>query len=357
MNKFARLRVACVQLNPRIGEVEANIRKVHTILVNVPKVDLVVLPELAITGYNFPNRRAIEPYLENLALENGPSIKLAKEISNKYKCFTLIGYPEISNSTIYNSAVLVGPNGSILHNYRKTFLYETDEVWGASENPEKGFSSLKLVLDKEYYLDKQANKTYPTVTTNIGICMDVNPYQFKAPFNAFEFSGSAFHQRAKLLLFPMAWLSPQSPSTKEDLTKSEKLNKGKIFNERYFSTEHKPTVNDNNVAPKLESNTLFVPTTPEGSTVNYWLLRFFPFMKHPNSYQSKYYETATLIACNRVGVEDDILYTGSSSIIQFSGTSSSAPQIDSANPSVNVLGSLGQGDEGVLVRDIDIEFD
>ena len=87
-----KLKIACVQINPKIGHVESNIKKIQQILGKLHGVDLVMLPEFAITGYNFPDRKAIEPYLEFTT--SGRSTQLAKEILTKFECFTMIGYPE-----------------------------------------------------------------------------------------------------------------------------------------------------------------------------------------------------------------------------------------------------------------------
>lgn len=350
-----RVKIANVQVNPVIGQLENNIKKVKNLLKDVNQVDFVILPELAITGYNFASRESILPFLENAT--DGKSVSLAKEISNTYKCFTLIGYPEIFENTIYNSAVLVSPSGSILYNYRKTFLYETDKVWGCSENPEKTFKPFNLILDKEYYLNPQKNKKYSHVTTNFGICMDLNPYEFKAAFNEFELSMSCFANKAKLILCPMAWLSPFSPSIDDSLTSSEKLKKAEEF-QKYF----KNSQISSNITPSDKDNlyherpSLFDPEEPDYSTINYWILRFFPFINHINNGLEKYFNKTTLVACNRVGLESDVLYGGSSSIIQFKNVPGNI-EYNNKNPSVEIIGSLGLGTEGVLVREVDIEVD
>ncbi|CUM63795.1 uncharacterized protein PRCAT00001379001 [Priceomyces carsonii] len=350
-----KLKIACVQTNPIIGQVERNINRIRDLLANVPKVDFVVLPELAITGYNFPNREAIQPFLESSV--NGKSVKLAEEISKRYQCFTLIGYPEIFEDRIYNSAALVSPSGSLLYNYRKTFLYETDEEWGCDENPDKLFSPIELIIDKEYYIDRQPGKPYSKVVTSIGICMDLNPYKFEAPFNKFEMSLSSFLNRSKLIICPMAWLSPQSPSIDEKLLKEEKQKKAEIISDKYYR-ENKPhlnllsTQNDNAFVSEPENTIL--PKVPSFSTVHYWILRFFPFLNHPSNDLPKYYDKVTLITCNRVGIERDVMYGGSSSIIQFKNVRGTA-DLNNRNPSVQILGSLGQVEEGVLLRDIDVE--
>jgi protein N-terminal amidase len=356
-----KLKVACIQINPVIGQVEANIAKVRKLLSSVPPVDMVLLPELAITGYNFKSPSMIKPYLESQR-EGGSSINLAKEISTKFQCFTLIGYPEVYDSTIYNSTTLIAPNGKFLQNYRKTFLYEADEVWGCLENPQKGFKSFPLILDKQYYINPDSCREYNVVQTNIGICMDLNPYKFEAPFNEFEFSLSCFAQKVKLILCPMAWLSPDSPSTKSELTRDEKVAQSKPF-AKFFNNENPATINSDpttkNPVYELTSqdstnDQQFIPQIPSVSTVNYWILRFFPFLGHKNSIPNKYYKKVHVVACNRVGQEDDVIYGGSSLIIEFNDNGGNH-EIDVWNPSVKVLGSMGTGDEGVLVREIDVE--
>ncbi|KAK6461744.1 carbon-nitrogen hydrolase [Scheffersomyces coipomensis] len=327
-----KLKVACLQYNPRIGQIESNIVKVKQLLSKAIKrdhldeksIDMIVLPELAITGYNFKNKQEIESSLNNLDALSGQSIKFGQELSQLYQCFIVMGYPELKNQKIYNSCLLISPQGSILHNYRKSFLYETDEVWGCNENPERGFKSLDIILDREYYLQRDTTKIYPKVRVNFGICMDLNPYKFEAPFNAFEFSLSCYQQLSKLIICPMAWLSPQSPSiTKET---------GGL---------------------KIEND-----SEPDTSTVNYWILRFFPFLNHKNSILPKNFEKVNVICCNRVGLEDDVLYGGSTSIFEFNGNDGliSNAEIDDKNPSVKVLGSLGKNNEEVLIKDIEVEI-
>ena len=390
-NRIMKFKVACIQYNPVIGQVEANVKKVWKLLhmSRRDEFDLVMLPELAMTGYNFSSPRHVEPYLESIE-EGGTSIDLAREISRKYKCFTVMGYPERAKNpllgvaspkpTIYNSAVLVGPHGEVLQNYRKTFLYETDEVWGCSENPKKGFPAFDLVLDKEYYLKNTPSKTYKSIKTSMGICMDLNPYKFEAPFNDFEFSMSCYEQGVKLMLCPMAWLSPESPSIKEEVTEVKKREVAKeleknlgtelVVNEVNHSTENTTNMtkenvttaqekitnttkenNDNDATPTEET---FRSEESSFSTINYWILRFFPFLSHPYSFQPKNFNSATVITCNRTGVESTVVYTGSSSIFQFHNGPEHT-STDSTNPNVEVIGSLGQGEEGILLREIDIE--
>lgn len=325
-----KLRVACVQLNARLGKVDLNIAKVKHLLSKVKKdIDLILLPEFAVTGYNFSGRDEIEPYLAKAG--SGPSATLAQDLSKQYNCTTVIGYPERFEDKIYNSAMVIDDQGSLVHNYRKTHLYDTDEAFGCSENPDKSFSPVALKLGK--------GEQKSSILTSIGICMDLNPYKFKAPFYEYEFASSCFVNNSSLILVPTAWLSENSPSINEELSKEEKLKRGQVLEKQI---EDQP---DYPIQDADKPNTL---------TVNYWILRFFPFLSHLRNYFPRKKSRTTVVVCNRVGVEKDTMYTGSSSIYQFDPSQPDSDHIDQQNGSVQVLGSLGQATEGVLYREIEL---
>jgi protein N-terminal amidase len=269
-------------------------------------------------------------------------LKWGEEISKKYECYTVMGYPEwcSSEEQIYNSAVVFNKSGKAVHNYRKSFLYETDEVWGCAEGP--GFKTFELM---------------DGVKACLGICMDLNPYKFKAPFNDFEFSGHCYRKHANLVICPMNWLHGQSPSIQESLDKDEKLDLAQKFQSELDRVKGEYVVNAEgspirDFEEKLDYNDLH---TPDYHNLNYWLLRFFPFMNHlrkPFQFNGK----ITVVYCNRSGLEDKILYGGTSSIVQFNGSKgiSGYQSIDLTNKSVDALGALGKGDEGILIREVDV---
>lgn len=142
-------------------------------------IDLLVLPEMALSGYMFTSPTSILPYLE--APRIGPTSLLARNLARRLRCHVVAGYPEALPSSPsedadgagpsrtstpapnakggggeadmgklamadagpremkelegeamgvgYNSAVVVGPEGDVVGNYRKTFRFETDKNW------------------------------------------------------------------------------------------------------------------------------------------------------------------------------------------------------------------------------------
>jgi len=81
--------------------------------------ELVIFPELSLTGY------IIRDELFELAEKiPGPSTNAIGKIAKKHETYIVFGMPELSGktaATIYNTAVLVGPEGYI-GKYRKMYL-------------------------------------------------------------------------------------------------------------------------------------------------------------------------------------------------------------------------------------------
>lgn len=120
----SRMRVACVQMEPRIGQVQANVaRSIEWIdRAATAGVKLVVLPELCNTGYVFENREEALALSEEVP--NGPSCEAWMAAARRHSMFIVAGITEREDGKLYNAAVLVGPQGYI-GSYRKNHL------WGA----------------------------------------------------------------------------------------------------------------------------------------------------------------------------------------------------------------------------------
>uniref|UniRef100_A0A060T7K6 ARAD1D03806p n=1 Tax=Blastobotrys adeninivorans TaxID=409370 RepID=A0A060T7K6_BLAAD len=308
---MVKLRIAVLQLNPRIGHLGANIERAEHILSTQlanRRCDLLVLPEFALTGYKFNSAKDIDPYLE---LEGkGPSGNWASKISKRLGCHTLIGYPErdVTANKTFNSASMFGPSGDLMFTHRKAFLYDTDEQFGCSEGSHEFQSHGPLA-------------SLANLKVQVGICMDLNPYKFQAPFDAFEFSSAAKENGANLVLCPMNWLHTQSPSLEADQPE----------NERVKAAEE--------LVSKLDGDRLNI------ETVNYWALRMRPFLKPTDSEKR-----VVFVACNRCGREDDVVYAGSSSIMTFKGNTTGL-----MSEAIEFHGGLSQVQEGLMYQEVDID--
>jgi len=116
-----KFRVALAQISCKRGDKAENIRKIED---NVTKAKqqgakLVIFPELSLTGYTV--RDHIYELAETIP---GPSTSVFEKLAGKTGTYIVFGMPELSEktqATIYNAAVLVGPDG-IIGKYRKMYL-------------------------------------------------------------------------------------------------------------------------------------------------------------------------------------------------------------------------------------------
>ena len=113
------MKVGLYQNNPAFGEVKTNVADAIEALSST-SVDLVVLPELFNTGYQFIARDEVASLAEEIP--NGFTCRAMIDFARKKKIHIVFGMAERHNNRLYNSAVLVGPDGFIGH-YRKTHLF------------------------------------------------------------------------------------------------------------------------------------------------------------------------------------------------------------------------------------------
>ncbi len=122
-------------------------------------VELLVLPEMAASGYLFPGADAVRNIAEG---EDGPTVVAAAGLARHHRCHVVLGFAEAAGTSLYNSAAVLDPHGELVEVYRKRLLYDADLPWAqAGERP------------------------YPVVDTGhgrftVGICMDLNDDAFTA---------------------------------------------------------------------------------------------------------------------------------------------------------------------------------
>ncbi|KAL4916809.1 carbon-nitrogen hydrolase, partial [Aspergillus aurantiobrunneus] len=336
------MRIATLQIASKLGDVEANIKRADQLLRNAgirapgggtvvgveeARFDILVLPELALTGYNFPSLEAIKPYLEPAG--QGPSASWARETAKRLRCKVSVGYPEIEvetdhnelrKETYYNSLLVVDEEGNVLLNYRKTFLYYTDETWASEGRAELGFHQLTFPQTKSGSLRARAEgeaailppppppsgdsgKVGNEIATSFGICMDINPYRFEAPYTAYEFAHRVLDSKSQLVILSMAWLTLLS---------------------------------------REELDTL--AGQPELDTFNYWIQRFMPLLRKQMAHSVNADDNGTaadsaekkiiLVFANRAGEED-----GTPSVARYAGTSTIVAVSQRQHPNPNIPGS------------------
>ena len=112
-------RVGFYQFNPTFGQVERNLDHVLAVLRGVRDA-LVVLPELAFTGYSFRDRAEVTCLAEDS--RDSPAVERLVALCRERDLHLVTGFAERFEDKVYNSALLFGPEG-LLHVYRKLHLF------------------------------------------------------------------------------------------------------------------------------------------------------------------------------------------------------------------------------------------
>ncbi|KAB5563163.1 carbon-nitrogen hydrolase [Coniochaeta sp. 2T2.1] len=259
------MRIGCLQFAPEVGHVENNLNRADAVLnrvddADMEDLDLLVLPELAFSGYNFKSRDEITPFVEPSG--SGISSLWARTTALKYDCVVAVGYPErvpkeSAGEDFYNSLVVVNGDGETVANYRKSSLYYTDETWAKEGG---GFYQGEI-----QGMGKVA----------MGICKRANvysPYKFQTPWTDFEFGVHILRVKANLVIISMAWLTIQDART--------------------FTTQ---------------------PEEPDVETLTYWVQRMEPVIRAEGD------DEIIVVFANRCGVEGDAVYAGTSAVLGVQG--------------------------------------
>ena len=151
------IKIALAQIRSKRENKKANLQKIEEFTLKAKKqgANLVVFPELSLTGY------VLHDQVYELAEEiPGPSIKIVEDLAKRTGMLIVFGMPELSEktkATIFNTAVIVGPNGFI-GKYRKRYL-PTHSVFE----------------EKRYFRQGYQTAVFKTSIGNLGllICYDI----------------------------------------------------------------------------------------------------------------------------------------------------------------------------------------
>jgi predicted amidohydrolase len=118
------IRIGCVQFNPIFGDVDSNLGKIEKI-VSEANADLLVFPELALTGYFFTSSSEASQCAQPLG---GLAIERIREIARRNNVAITTGFLESNNGVLFNSAVAIDRQGNVAGHYRKVHLFYCEKV-------------------------------------------------------------------------------------------------------------------------------------------------------------------------------------------------------------------------------------
>lgn len=356
-------RIAYVQLDSKHADVVRNTDIVLSLVAKLVSerhsnpIDLLVLPELALTGYVFKSKQEIDPLLEDAAgfkppppiggtegtvhataqspstnsflstcrneckTSLQPSLTLAAHLAQHLHCHVVIGFPERASGQPLNSPTkstdgVQPPFDARPKDAQTSSGTPSDQQGADTQVPDhRAFNSAALlapdgslqhVFRKHFLFETDqvwavAGAGFeiihlPTLgNVCVAICMDLNPFQFRTSFEACELATFCLERDVDLLVVPMAWLLPKDETTNSHESK--------------------------------QSPTWSAPT------VNYWAIRCRPFWDsmdpqstasrpaptspHPSLQGPSHQKVRYLVANNRTGTEATSTFAGSSCVLQM----------------------------------------
>lgn len=124
----SELRIACIQMEPVVGEKDRNVsRSLEFIAAAADQgARLIVLPELANSGYVFETREEAFELAEEIP--DGPTCAAWAKIAAERGIYLVAGISERYGQVLYNSAVIIGPHGYI-GTFRKVHLWNEENLF------------------------------------------------------------------------------------------------------------------------------------------------------------------------------------------------------------------------------------
>jgi predicted amidohydrolase len=190
------VKVAVIQFKAQKGDIPGAKRALGRLISAAGErgAELIVCPEMALTGYLFTDGAAAAEVAEPAA---GEGLLYLGELAARHGAYLIVGYPERGleaaadgrRPRLYNSARIVGPDGTLRENYRKRLLFDSDTTWA-----EPGDTPYPLV---DLWWGQLAAGPSPRGLLSVGICMDLNDDRFT------EFLRE---KRPRLLAFCTNWL-------------------------------------------------------------------------------------------------------------------------------------------------------
>lgn len=118
------MKIGYLQFAPKLGQPDTNIAQIDALLEDTALPDLLVLPELCNSGYNFTfHQQALDTAEE---VNSSPFVDFLTSLCEKHDIHIISGLNEREGDNLFNSAVLIGPKGWI-GTYRKLHLFNTEK--------------------------------------------------------------------------------------------------------------------------------------------------------------------------------------------------------------------------------------
>lgn len=124
----SHIKVACIQMEPLFGRKQENLAKTLSLIAQAAQqgASLIVLPELCNTGYMFATRE--EAFELSEAVPDGETCQAWTQAAANHHAYLVAGITERDGQVLYNTAVVIGPDGYI-GKFRKMHLWNEENLY------------------------------------------------------------------------------------------------------------------------------------------------------------------------------------------------------------------------------------
>lgn len=152
------MRVAAVQYQPPRGRPDFARNALAELVDSAlgQGARLVVCPELSAIPYVWRDAAELAPYAER---PRGPTFQALAPLARVASATVVAGIAEAGADGLYNSAIVIGPDGELVGTYRKVLLFDLDRTWARPGTRRPVYSV-------------DGTRVLP------GICMDMNDDRF-----------------------------------------------------------------------------------------------------------------------------------------------------------------------------------
>jgi len=120
------MKIGFLQYSPAFGDVQKTIATIEGLRSRFSGAELLVLPELCNSGYNFLSRTQARDFSESV--ESSSFLTYLIDVCSQ-GCFHIVtGFNERDHDRLYNTAALVGPSG-LVGLYRKLHLFQNEKAF------------------------------------------------------------------------------------------------------------------------------------------------------------------------------------------------------------------------------------
>ncbi|MGN6125375.1 MAG: nitrilase-related carbon-nitrogen hydrolase [Humibacter sp.] len=176
--------IACCQFGPAIGDLDESLHRMRGAVEEAVEhhADVIVLPELANTGYMFDDRAELVEACEPV---DGPTVRLLEQLASAHDVVIVSGFAEAGDDgEPYNSAVLVDATG-VRAVYRKAHLWDHEKPVGFAVGDDRPpvvhtkFGTIGVMVC--YDLELPEYVRFPALDGAEVLCAPVNWPRFPRP--------------------------------------------------------------------------------------------------------------------------------------------------------------------------------